>query len=316
MHIWILTDGKIGDRVQCLGVVSRLGEAAEEKVISPGKPWEWLMPRGPVPPKHRPGRPGSPITPPFPDVAIASGRRMVPYLKAVKAASGGRTFTVFLKDPRVGKSAADLIWMPRHDRFRADNVLVTDTGPHPLTPEAIAAAVAARPAEWDQLPSPRLGVLIGNPISGTRDQTAALAHFMRQVDHAKAEVGSIIVTQSRRTPEPVMAALRKRLDGFPYWIWSPETDNPYRAMLGYVDMLAVTADSHNMMSEALSTGKPVFPMRPYRLNPKLAGFIDRLDAAGQTRPFEGALEPYDYVPVDATEEIAEAIRRGLAARNR
>ncbi|WP_180897202.1 mitochondrial fission ELM1 family protein [Martelella soudanensis] len=315
MHIWILTDGKIGDRMQCLGVVSRLGAEAEEKVIAPGKPWEWLMPRGPVPPKHRPGRPGSPIAPPFPDVAIASGRRMVPYLKAVKAASGGRTFTVFLKDPRIGESAADLIWMPSHDRFRAENVLVTDTGPHPLTPAAIAEAAAVRPAEWDRLPSPRLGVLIGNPVSGARDRAAALDHFMKQIDHAKNEIGSIIVTQSRRTPEPVMAALRDRLEGFPHWIWSPETDNPYRAMLGFADMLAVTADSHNMMSEALSTGTPVFPLRPYRLNPKLAGFIDRLDAAGQTRPFEGALEPYDYVPVDATEEIAEAIRQGFAKRS-
>ena len=226
LHIWILTDGKIGDRVQCLGVVSRLGASAEEKVIAPGKPWEWLMPRGPVPPKHRPGRRGSPIAPPFPDVAIASGRRMVPYLKAVKAASGGKTFTVFLKDPRIGASAADLIWMPRHDRFRADNVLVTDTGPHPLTREAIADAVASRPAEWDGLPGPRLGLLIGNPISGTRDQAAAIAHFMRQIDHAKAETGSIIVTQSRRTPEPVMAALRDRLAGFPHWIWSPEQGKP------------------------------------------------------------------------------------------
>ena len=79
-------------------------------------------------------------------------------------------------------------------------------------------------------------------------------------------------------------------------------------------MLAVTADSHNMVSEALSTGKPVFPMVPYRLNPKLAGFIDRLAAAGQTRPFDGSLEPYDYAPLDATQEIADAIRRGLAKR--
>ncbi|WP_174800860.1 ELM1/GtrOC1 family putative glycosyltransferase [Martelella limonii] len=316
MHIWILTDGKIGDRVQCLGVVAHLGGEAEEKVIAPGKPWEWLMPRGPVPPKHRPDRPDSPIAPPFPDVAIASGRRMVPYLKAIKTASGGKTFTVFLKDPRIGSAAADLIWMPRHDRFRADNVLVTDTGPHPLTPEAIAAATATRPEAWNSLPGPRLGLLIGNPVSATRDVDAAVGHFMAQIDHAKAEVGSIIVTQSRRTPEPVMAALRARLAGFPHWIWSPAEENPYRALLGFSDLLAVTADSHNMVSEALSTGKPVFPMRPYRLNPKLEGFIDRLEEAGQTRPFQGVLQPYDYVPVDATEEIAEAIRQGLAKRGR
>ncbi len=316
MKIWVLTDGKIGDRVQCLGVVSRLGAEAEEKVILPGKPWEWWMPHGPVPPKHRPDRPDSPIAPPFPDVAIASGRRMVPYLKAVKKASRGKTYTVFLKDPRIGATAADLIWMPRHDRFRADNVLVTDTGPHPLTDEAIAEATAARPEVWEALPSPRLGLLIGNPVSGTRDETAALRHFMAQIDHAKTEVGSIIVTQSRRTPDAVMTALRDRLSGFPHWIWSPDEANPYRALLGFCDMLAVTGDSHNMVSEALSTGKPVFPLVPYALNPKLAGFLKRLEEAGQTRAFDGPLRPYSYDRVDATEEIAAAIRRGLAAHGR
>ncbi|PRX09896.1 UNVERIFIED_ORG: hypothetical protein BCL66_10579 [Martelella mediterranea] len=315
MRIWILTDGKIGDRVQCLGVALRLGEDPEEKVILPGKPWEWWMPHGPVPLKHRPGQPGSPIAPPFPDVAIASGRRMVPYLKAVKKASGGKTFTVFLKDPRIGAAAADLIWVPRHDRLRADNVLVTDTGPHPLTEEALAAAVAERPAEWESLPSPRLGFLIGNPLSGARDENAALNRFLAQIDHARSKVGSIIVTQSRRTPETVMTALRARLSGFPHWIWSPEDQNPYRALLGFCDMLAVTGDSHNMVSEALSTGKPVFPLVPHYLNPKLAGFLKRLEETGLTRPFDGPLAPYDYQPVDATQTIAEAILRGLAARD-
>lgn len=308
MRVWILTDGKMGDRVQCLGVADRLGVTAEEKIIKPGKPWEWLMPRGPIPPHHHPTRAGSPIAQPYPDVAIATGRRMVPYLKALKKAAGDRTLTVFLKDPRIGTSAADLIWVPRHDRLRGKNVLVTDTGPHPLTPAALEKAATARPHAWNDLPGPRLGLAVGDPVSGARDRTQALEAFLRQIDHAKETAGSLIVVQSRRTPDDVMIAISQRLKGFPHWIWSPEDENPYRALLGFCDMLAVTGDSHNMVSEAVATGKPVFPIRPNSLNPKLAGFLDRLEQAGIVRPFEGALKPYRYDPVDATDLIAGEIR--------
>ena len=311
MRVWILTDGKMGDRVQCLGVVDRLGIAAEEKIIRPGKPWEWLMPRGPVPPHHRTKRPDSPIAPPFPDLAIATGRRMVPYLKALKKAAGNNTMTVFLKDPRTGTKTADFIWVPRHDRLRGENVLVTDTGPHPLTKSALADALAARPVAWDELPGPHLGLAVGDPVSGAHDRARALEAFLAQIDHAKASVGSIVVVQSRRTPEDMMTALSQRLNGFPHWIWSTEAENPYRALLGFCDMLAVTGDSHNMVSEAVGTGKPVFAVRPVSLNPKLAGFLDRLQQDGVIRPFEGALTPYHYEPVDATDLIAAEIKRRL-----
>ncbi|WP_442881052.1 ELM1/GtrOC1 family putative glycosyltransferase [Bosea sp. (in: a-proteobacteria)] len=118
--LWVLTDGKAGDEVQCLGVAERLGLAPEIRRVSPGRPWSWLMPRGPIDPREGPDRPGSPLRPPFPDIAIASGRRAVAYLRALKKASNGRSFTVFLKDPRTGATAADLIWVPQHDRLDPD----------------------------------------------------------------------------------------------------------------------------------------------------------------------------------------------------
>nr|WP_272211266.1 ELM1/GtrOC1 family putative glycosyltransferase [Marinicella sp. W31]MDC2877153.1 ELM1/GtrOC1 family putative glycosyltransferase [Marinicella sp. W31] len=54
----------------------------------------------------------------------------------------------------------------------------------------------------------------------------------------------------------------------------------------------------------------------YNLNTKLAGFLTRLEVAGLTRSFDGPLAPYSYDRVDATQEIADAIRRGLAAHGR
>src|SRR5215207_1837200 len=122
---WVLSDGKAGDEGQCLALTEALGLAAEIRRVRPRAPFAWAMPWGPIDPGEAPARLGSPIAPPFPDLVVASGRRAVPYLRAVKRLSGGSAYTVFLKDPRTGAGAADLIWVPEHDKLRGPNVIAT-----------------------------------------------------------------------------------------------------------------------------------------------------------------------------------------------
>ncbi len=158
---WVLTDGKAGDEVQCLGVAEELGLTPQVRRVAPRAPFVWLMPWGPIDPREAPARPGSPIAPPFPDILIASGRRAVPYLRAVKRASGGRTFTAFLKDPRTGTGAADFIWVPQHDKLRGPNVLATLTSPHRISPKRLADAAGSLPPKSAGLPKPRVALLVG-----------------------------------------------------------------------------------------------------------------------------------------------------------
>ncbi|TPW33102.1 nucleoside-diphosphate sugar epimerase [Martelella alba] len=312
---WLLTDGKIGDRVQCLGVANRLGVSVVEKTILPGPPWEWFMPAGPIPPGHRPSVPTSPIAPPFPDLVIASGRRLVAYLRAIRKASAGRTFTVFLKDPRHGTSDADLIWVPAHDRLRGENVIVTDTAPHRLTREGLDQALQSQDWPFMQLPSPRLALILGDPLSRASNRQTALATFLDAVRQALPAVGSVAVVTSRRTPEDLIGAVRTLLADVPHWIWTGEGENPYQALLAGADYLAVTADSHNMVGEALFTGKPVFTIRPEGINPKLEHFLESLTKKELVRSLSGKIEPYSYEPVDATVAIAAEIERAFSDRS-
>ena len=152
---WILTDGKIGDEQNCFGVARALGVKPDVRRIAPRLPFSWLMPFGPIDPREAPGRPDGPLAGSLPDLLLASGRRSVPYVRAIKKASGGRTFTVILKDPRTGPSVADLIWVPEYDRLRGPNVIVTLTSPHPVSHEALAAARANPDPRLASLPKPR-----------------------------------------------------------------------------------------------------------------------------------------------------------------
>ncbi len=313
MCVWVLTDGKIGDDVQCLAVAGALNPAFEKKVIAPRPPWEWLAPWGPVDPRDVPGKPGGLIAAPFPDVLIASGRRAVPYARAVKQASGGRTFTVFLKDPRIDTTVFDLVWAPSHDRLEGANVFSTLTSPHGLKPRLKEAAL--NPATGvGGLPKPMLGVILGGPSGGARFDKDVAEDLAENINQARGAYASLAVVPSRRTPARFMRALSAKLGGENLFIWNGEGANPYADVLAHADCLIVTADSHNMMSEAVSTGTGVYAYRPPGLAAKLDWTSRELDRLGVLRPFLDRAEPFSPEPIDATDEIVAEVRKRLSSR--
>ncbi len=308
---WVLTDGKAGDEAQCLGVTDALGLEPEIRRVSPRAPFSWAMPWGSIDPREAPSRRASPIAPPFPNLVVASGRRAVPSLAAVKRASGGRVFTVFLKDPRTGPGAADLIWVPEHDRLRGPNVFVTLTSPHRMSPARLAEARARPDSRLAALPRPRTAVLVGGDSRHHRfsaEDIARLAGHLAEL--ARAGV-SLMITVSRRTP-PNLRARLAALAGPGAFLWDGTGPNPYISMLALADAIVVTADSSNMVGEAAATGAPVLVFDPSGGHPKLSAFLKALEEYGAVQPFRGRLESFAYPPLDSTPAIAEAVARGLA----
>jgi len=313
---WVLTDGKAGDELQALSVTEALGLDPEIRRVDPKPPFDWFMPWGPVDPRERPGAPSSPIAPPFPDLLIASGRRAVAYLRAVKKATGGRTYTVFLKDPRTGPGAADFIWSPEYDRLRGPNVLNTLTPPHRVSERRIAAARSRPDARLVSLPHPRVPVLAGGDSRHHRFTEADIARF---VEHLKAvaETGAgLMVTASRRTPQALreaLIALTGRHGGF---FWDGTGENPYVDLLALADFVVATGDSFNMIGEAAVTGRPILVFEPSGGHPKLDVYMAALKAHGIVHPFTGRLEGQPYEPLNSTPKVAEAIAQGLSRHRR
>lgn len=313
--VWVLTDGKIGDEGQCIAVAEALDAVPEIRRIAPRALFTAAMPWGGIDPKDAPDKPESPIAGPYPDICIASGRRAVAYLRAVKKASDGRTFTVFLKDPRTGTKDADFIWVPEHDRLRGPNVLATLVSPHRFTPARLAALRAHPPAPLVALGSPRVAVLVGGKSRDYDFTPTDAERFLADLD-ALSVHATLMVTASRRTPERLAEAvlgLARAKGGFG---WDGQGENPYPAMLALADAFVVTTDSANMVSEAVSTGKPVFvfesSLRFGRSGKRIRHFIAALEAKGAVRKFQGRLESYAYEPLVSAPSIAAAILRARA----
>src|SRR5271156_1755743 len=108
VRVLVLGSGKIGHEINALGIAEALGSPYELRRVEPRALFARLAPYGPVDPRDRPGAAGSILPHPLPDLAIASGRVTVPYMRALKRAAGPRVFAVFLQDPRHARSEMDL----------------------------------------------------------------------------------------------------------------------------------------------------------------------------------------------------------------
>ena len=313
---WILTDGKIGMVNQCLGLARALGLEPDNRTIDLRAPWRWL------PPSLVPARTGvvtpesSPLTAPWPDILIASGRKSVAPARAVRRASGGHSFCVQIQDPGVSPTAFDLVVAPAHDRLDGDNVISTIGAMQGIEPDALAAAKASFAARVERLPRPLAAVLLGGDNAVYRMTPALGARLAEQLRALAADGGwGLAVTPSRRTPPGVMTAIRDALDGLDVDIWDETGPNPYLGFLAHADSLIVTGDSVNMVSEAVATGKPVHVVHLEGGSEKFTRFHEAMGARGATRPFSGTLESWTYDPPDDMAVVVAEIRRLIAARS-
>jgi len=303
--VWLIHDGAKGNAVQCEGVAAALGLNATTHVVAPPRPYSWLAPWGPP-------APASGFVPPWPDIAFASCRQAVPYLRRL-AKSG--VFTVCLKNPKINPATFDLVWAPAHDRLDGANVITTVASPHVLTAEKLAQANYEFAETFASLPPQRLGVILGGNNGVFTLGTAQIDRLAADLG-ALAQTGDIgfIVTPSRRTGAANIAHLRGALSGLEAYVWDFEGTNPYLGLLAHADWLLVSCDSVNMVGEAAFTGKPVYMLPLPGASAKFTRFHDNIIATGAVRWFDGQLETWPVAPLNATQEIAEAVRAAYEAK--
>jgi hypothetical protein len=315
MTCWVVTDGKAGMVNQCLGLADALGLTPVVKQVRLRFPWKQLSPS-----VLRLGNrwslaaDGDQLDGPLPDILIATGRHSVSSSLAVREMSGGRAVRIQIQDPGIPARHFDLVIVPRHDRLRGDNVVVTRGALHRINAATLAAARDSFP-HLALLPRPRVAVLIGGSNGAyrlTAEATAGLAD--RLVSLAKAHQASLMVTPSRRTGADNEAILRERLASVPGELWDGSGDNPYGAYLAYADAVVVTCDSVNMVCEACFGGQPVYVAALPGGSAKFQRFHQDMEKDGFTRPFEGTLADWRGPGLDDTSQAAAAVRRLLNGR--
>jgi mitochondrial fission protein ELM1 len=314
LTIWAVSDGRAGIENQVIGLAEAVARQHKATIAIKRVGWAGRVGRLPWWANILPRRwltPESGIAPPWPDIWIAAGRATLPLSIRMRRWSEGQTLVVQIQDPRAPPQLFDLVAPPKHDRLSGENVFSITGSPHRVTPQRLKAEYARFAAEIDALPRPRIAALIGGRSKAfdlTPERAAAIAHEIQLP--VEQEGGSLLMTFSRRTPEPAQALLTARLRHLPGLIWNGEGENPYFAFLAAADFILVTEDSANMATEAAATGKPVFIVKLDGHSLKFRLFHEALELQGAARPFGGAFHGWTYEPLAETDRLAaEVLRR-------
>lgn len=253
MRVIVFSDGKAGHLNQSLGVVAALGETPEVMDIhQKSKTLECLK------------------SIEEPAVFIGVGKKSQYFLKWAKKHVKG-AFTVLMMrpyglfglplSPKKWQKYFDVVAMLNHDvkgMSLPENAVVTLGAPNKVQPKLLNEAKLRFSEELNAVADKKIAVLVGG---SSKRFSLNVEEFTKQiVEIALKEGAGLLVTMSRRTSELEEKYITDILakSEIPSYIWDGKGDNP---MLGYfacADAFVVTAESISMISEACSTGKPVF----------------------------------------------------------
>jgi len=224
------------------------------------------------------------LRPPYPDIVVGMGRRIVPIARWIKKNSGGTTRIVLLGRKAAGNashidfmvSCVHFNQVPREGFFE----LVVP--PTQVNAESLAAARKARPSPLAGLQQPRVVLLLGGPTAQHSFDETDAAQMVSQVAMAAAQLGGdLAVVTSRRTPSATVDAIHRLAPNTLVHVWKKdEKDNPYLSFLAHADLLVVTGESESMISEAAATG---LPLTIYPLREKPQGLKNRVTGALRSR---------------------------------
>lgn len=266
--VWTLLGRKAGDNTQVETLAAMLGWPVEAKHIR-ARAWELL-------PHLVLGETllgidraaSSALETPWPDLVISAGRRNEPVARWIRARAGGRVRLVHVGRPWAPPETYDLIvTTPQYFLPEGGNVLVNPLPLHGLNRESVAGDAARLAPRLAHLPRPWTTVLIGGDSGAfvfTAETGRRLAEGVGRL--VAATGGSVLVSDSARTPAPARAAFQAALDvpAACYWFGEREAwpENPYRGFLGLADRLVVTGESMSMLAEAAAMARPLYVFDP------------------------------------------------------
>ncbi len=193
-----------------------------------------------------------------PDIIFSCGRRMAGIsvgLKRLFLKKGQKLVNIQIQNPKLTPNLFDCLVIPEHDKITGNNVINSIGSLNSFSKDYILNSYNRMSSNFKNLCGDHVLVLIGG---NTKNQAISL----KLVKKLKSELlrikkilkSELIITLSRRTPEFVFSELRD------FHLWKPndKNPNPYPGIMNKAKIIIVSSDSINMISEALSTGMPVF----------------------------------------------------------
>ncbi len=310
LRAWCLTDGSAGMISQVKGLADALNLNFEQKTIDLKFPWNKL-PVGILPPSkiifnnYRKISLESNIPP---DIIISCGKRSIYASLHLKKSLKNKVFSIHIQNPKINPAHFDLVVAPAHDDLKGKNVLQTDLALNHINKSLLSKEAELYAAQFSKIEKPICAIFLGGQNRNYRFDISVVKVLADQIDKIiKNNDIQLYILFSRRTDQFIIEYLKERfLDQ--NIIWNGE-GNPYLALMKFSKYLICTADSVSIISESISSTKPVYIFRlpSLKKNNRIEKFITMLLQKNYARLLGEKLKDFTNSYENETFQVARMI---------
>ena len=306
----LLTEGMHGMISQVEGMAKALNAEYSHKNVKLSFPWNL------IPPKF------TPISDivlkdkiyisdkEIPDLIISCGRKsVIPSIFLKK--NNSKIFTIHIQDPKVSFKNFDAIVAPEHDNLKGDNIYNSKGAIHYITEKEISKA---KQYLADKIKSEKIvSLILGGPNKYYSFDSNQVINIFNEIKSIFISNGyKVIIIPSMRTPKEIIDLAMKEMGGFGYVV-NKVDKQAYLSAYALANYVIVTCDSTSMISEAATSGKPIFVahMKTKKNNYRFKRFFELFKQMGITRDLGEKVETWTYNKHNEAQRIAFNIKHRL-----
>jgi len=306
----LLTEGMHGMISQAEGMAKALNTEYSHKIIRLSFPWNL------IPPKF------TPISQivlkdkiyitnnEIPDLIISCGRKSVIPSIFLKR-KNSKIFTIHIQNPKVSFKNFDAIVAPEHDNLKGGNIYSSKGAIHYITELEISKA---RQYLADKIKSEKIvSLILGGPNKYYSFNPDQIINIFNQIKSIFVSDGyKVIIIPSMRTPKETIDLAIKEMGSCGHVV-NKVDKQAYLSAYALANYVIVTCDSTSMISEAATSGKPIFiaHMKPKRNNYRFKRFFELFKQMGITKDLGEKVENWTYNKHNEAQRIALEIKNKI-----
>ena len=306
----LLTQGMHGMISQVEGMAKALNTEYSHKIVRLSFPWNL------VPPKF------TPISEiilkdkiyltesEIPDLIISCGRKSVIPSIIIKK-KNPKVFTIHIQDPKVSLKNFDAIVAPEHDNLKGDNIYNSKGAIHYITEQEISKASQYLA---DKIKSEKIvSLILGGPNKYYGFNSDQIINIFSQIKSIFVSDGyKVIIIPSMRTPKETIDLAIKEMGSCGHVV-NKVDKQAYLSAYALANYVVVTCDSTSMISEAATSGKPIFVahMKAKKNNYRFKRFFELFKQMGITRDLGEKVETWTYNKHNEAQRIAAEIQNKI-----
>ena len=304
----LLTEGMHGMISQVEGMAKALNTEYSHKIVRLSFPWNL------IPPKFTPIskiilKDKTYLTENETlDLIISCGRKsVIPSILLKK--KNPKIFTIHIQDPKVSFKNFDAIIAPEHDNLKGDNIYTSKGAIHYITNAEINDA---RQYLADKIKSEKIvSLILGGPNKYYSFNSDQIINIFNQIKSIFVSDGyKVIIIPSMRTPKEIIDLAIREMSSCGHVV-NKIDKQAYLSAYALANYVVVTCDSTSMISEAATSGKPIFVahMQSKKNNYRFKKFFQLFKEMGITRELGERVQNWTYDKLNEAERIATIINK-------